>query len=397
MHKVIIEADYSRRIPDPLNKIAQEYNIEHFVLFAKANKLPKDIPVDANPRAQKTNRSIYKDVRKSLDAAAEPTFHLKNKGITILAERVDVSADSKIYTLHIKDGQGIADGGHTYAIVKESQDDGSCPDNQYVRIEVIKGVSPDMAVDISSGLNTAVQVQEYSLANLEHKFDWIAESLPKTFNESIAYKENEASKPFDIQDVITYMIALNIDLYPPTLQKHPKQAYTSKSACLDIFLNEDNTASFKKFQQILPDVLRLRDYISGNSADLYNKGRREDGARGAARKMEGVFETRTKSYPFPFSKKESNTRLYDGTFYPIFAAMRVLVEQKVGDDYFSWTVDSFKEVTKIYDQLAAQLVTTTYNTGLNYGRRPNAVGKDENLWSALYNIVEIHMLRKKLG
>lgn len=397
MQQVIIKADYSRRIPDPLNRIAQEYNIEHFVLFVRAKTLPPNIPIDANPRAQKTNRSIYRDIRKSLDSLADPTFHLKNKGITIIAEYVDVSADHKTYTLSIKDGQGIADGGHTYTIIQESKEDGTCPENQYVRVEVIKGVTEELAVDISSGLNTAVQVQEYSLANLEHKFDWIREALPNQFNEQIAYKENEGGKPFDIQDIITYMLSLNIDLYPNRQPHHPRQAYTSKASCLDVFLDGKNAASFKKFKNILPDVLKLRDYIAGKSADLYNQGKRADGAKGAARKMEGVFETRTKSYPFPFLGIESNAQLYDGTFYPIFASMRVLVEQKPGEDYFSWNVGTIQDVFKVYEDLAVQLVSTTYNTSLNYGRRPNAVGKDENLWSALYNIVEIYMLRKRLS
>lgn len=398
MYKVNIEADYARRIPDPINKVAHEYNIEHFVLFVKAKSLPQDIPVDANPRSQKTNRSIYRDVRKSLESQDEPTFHLKNKGITILVEKVEVSPDHRFYTLYIKDGQGIADGGHTYTIIKESQQDGTCPEQQFVRLEIIKGVSPELAVEISSGLNTAVQVQDYSLANLEHKFDWIREALPKSFNEHIAYKENEEGKDFDIQDVITYMLALNIDLYPNNQQmRHPKQAYTSKSACLDVFLDGENAASFKKFSKILPDILRLRDYIAGKSADLYNQGKRDEGARGAARKMEGVFEKRKKSYPFPFLNIVSPTQMYSGTFYPIFAAMRVLIEQKPGNDFFSWTVGTIEDVFQVYDQLAAQLVATTYNTSLTWGRRPNAVGKDDNLWSALYNIVEIYTLRKKLS
>jgi hypothetical protein len=195
------------------------------------------------------------------------------------------------------------------------------------------------------------------------------------------------------------MLALNIDLYPNNQQmRHPKQAYTSKSACLDVFLDGENTASFKKFSKILPDVLMLRDYIAGKSADLYNQGKRDEGTRGAARKMEGVFENRKKgSYPFPFLNIVSSTQLYSGTFYPIFAAMRVLIEQKPGEDFFSWTVGTIEDVFQVYNQLAAQIVATTYNTSLTWGRRPNAVGKDDNLWSALYNIVEIYTLRKKLS
>ena len=68
--------------------------------------------------------------------------------------------------------------------------------------------------------------------------------------------------------------------------------------------------------------------------------------------------------------------------------MRFLVEKAPGDNVYRWKVGSLDEVKKVFDAVAADLLTVTYNKSLDFGKKPNPVGKDENHWGYLYQIVK---------
>lgn len=387
--KVIVKADYSRRFPDPLNQPTDStsYNIEHNILLCKAMEVPSGISKAPNPREQNIDRKIYKDIRKSLENSGEPTFHLKNKGITILARKVEYSEDKKIATILLAEGDGIVDGGHTYEIIMASKGENLCPENQYVRIEVITGIPKNMFVDITEGLNTAVQVQEASLANLKGEFKWIREILhEKPYAAQIAYRENE-DKEFDIRELISLMTLFNVELFPDGT-KHPKEAYISKSKCLDTYIA--NIDSYKKLAGILTDILELHDYVSLKSREKYN-----DTHGGRAGGMAGVYEKRKRGkYKYLFSGEESEYKMYDAALYPILGALRFLVVEK--DGKYVWRLKSFEDVKEFFNRVAAELVSITYETSLKYGRKPNAIGKDENHWNLIYKTVALEFLQKKM-
>src|SRR3990170_9091311 len=130
LEKATIKAEYSRHYPDPLNQSSEgdPLHIEHHVILSRAVDVPPCISKAPNPREQKTDMGIYRDVRKSLDAADDLSFHLKNKGITLLAHHVVYSPDKKIATVYLGQGDGIADGAHTYQIILEAQEAGTCPE-----------------------------------------------------------------------------------------------------------------------------------------------------------------------------------------------------------------------------------------------------------------------------
>ena len=105
-------APIARRLPDPIFK---QLGLERHLFVAPVQSLPKDLPLDPNARRPNTNRRVYKRVEDSLlNKGTEPgTFHLKNKGITIIAESVVQKANDE-YVVNIGPGHGIVDGGHTY-------------------------------------------------------------------------------------------------------------------------------------------------------------------------------------------------------------------------------------------------------------------------------------------
>jgi len=391
LEKTAIKAEYSRHYPDPLNQNPEgdPLHIEHHVLLSRAVDVPKGISKAPNPRAQKTDRGIYKDVRKSLDDADDLSFHLKNKGITLLAHHVDYSPDKKIATVYLGQGDGIADGAHTYQIILEAQDAGTCPEGQYVKFEVLTGIPQGIGPDITGGLNTAVQVDDASLLNLKQEFDWVKEILKKTkFGDRISYMQNE-DLAYDIREILGIMTLFNVKKFPYKDGKHPKEAYVSKSKCLDLYVEDPD--SFKMLKPILIDILFLHDYIHVQSRELWNK---KTGGRAGG--MTGLFTPKKSrsNYPLVFMGIETEQKLYDGALYPMLGAMRFLVEQKPGENVYSWKLKSFNEVKSFFDEVAPDLVATTYKTSLIYGRKPNPIGKDENHWDNMYKTVAIHFYTK---
>ncbi len=389
LDKFIVKAEYSRRFPDPLNKNQGDdpYNIEHHILLCRAVDIPSGISKKPNPREQRIDWGIYKDVQNSLEDTEDSTFHLKNKGITILAHNVEYSEDKRVATVYLGDNDGIADGAHTYEILLDSQSGDRCPDNQYIKLEVITGVPSMMIVDIAGGLNTAVQVQEATLANLEGRFDWIKEAIKDMpYADKIAFKQNE-KKDFDVRDLVGFLTLFNVE-HPELREKHPKEAYVSKAKCLKLY--RDNQESYENLSPILKDILHLHDYIHLRSRELYNV---EKGGKAGA--MKGVFDQKKRgSFRFIFMESESRFKLFNGTLYPIYGAMRFLVEKKPGDKYYSWKLKSFEEVKAFFDRVASKMISSTYNQSLTYGRKPDAVGKDDNHWDNLYKTVALEFLLK---
>src|SRR6202008_4779050 len=82
--------------------------------------MPEGLPKGANPREQNIDRGIYRDVMKSLlnEDCTPNTFHLKNKGISILAEEVSkADNEEELKVRFASNEQGIVDGAHTYEII----------------------------------------------------------------------------------------------------------------------------------------------------------------------------------------------------------------------------------------------------------------------------------------
>ena len=380
MREVVFHTFAARRFPDPFN-LENNTKVEHHVLLCEAKRMPEDVPLDPNPRDQNTNKAIYKDVRESLLEGSDLTFHLKNKGITILANRVSFDESKSIAKVTFNEGEGIADGGHTYKIIKENLEE--IPDGQFVKVEVLTGLPKYLVEPIARGLNTAVQVSDMSLDNLNKKFDWIKEELSGTdYANEIAFRDNDA-KPFTARDIVALLTLFNIELFPETSTAHPKIAYTSKAECLRRFGNSED--SYRKLRPLLLDILKLHDYVQLKTPDLYNEKYGGKGRRLA------FFQNRKRGmYNYIFIGRTGKTRMADGALYPILGAFRFLVEDK--GTHFGWKLGSFDKVQDFVDKVGAELIMATKNTSDSRDKNPNAIGKDDTHWQNLYKTVALEYL-----
>lgn len=383
--RITLRSDYSRRIPDPVLG-----GYRHF-MWVRAVDVPEGISLGPNPRDQNTNRSVYREVLRSLlnHEGTPDTFHLKNKGITLIASSVRESKTGKgSYSVTLDPGQGIVDGGHTYRIILEGQETGDLSDGQYVKFEILVDVPEDLTTEIAGGLNTAVQVQEMSLANLSDRFEWIKEALRgEPYESVIAYKENEPDKELDVRDIVAYMTLFNVEMYPNTIgsadrgggPRYPITAYRAKSTALSQFLDESNYEGFKKLSSILPDILVMADTIRHGAMVLHNR------AGGKAGKLAFVDSRHRGNYTFPFIRREGPYRLSSGALFPMLGAFRWMVEAD-SDGLFRWR-GGFREVLSLWEAIGGELMRLTQNASEENGRNPNAIGKSLSHWTTLHSVV----------
>lgn len=388
INKATFVAATARRIPDPNFK--ELHGMERHVFVVPVGDLPRNIPLDPNARRPKTSKRVYQKVRDSLfNTDCEPgTFHLKNKGITIIANRVSPQGDDRYVVDMLNGVHGIVDGGHTYTLITEAQDDPKLPADQYVTVEVRVGVPDTWIPEIAGGLNTSVQVQDMSLDNLAGAFDWMrAELKGEPYSPQIAWSENDPGE-FDARDLVALMAMFNVRLHPNEDDEHPVYAYEKKSRALVEY--EKNTRAFELMRGMLKDILRFHDIVRAEYYGIWNAG--QDG-RGAAGKL-AFSEKRAKGWNFPFTGKTAEYRMVNGALYPILAAFRWHVEADPMTGEMRWR-DGFPAVLQAWQDCALPLLKATHAVSDELGRNPQSVGKSRPHWGNLHNLVAKRDLQRR--
>jgi hypothetical protein len=385
MKTFVLPVRFARRLPDPVFP-----NCERHIMMCAVTDLPSDLPRDPNPRAQNIDRGIWREIKKHLlnEEGTANTFHLKNKGITIIAERVEKRSDDE-YELVIGPGQGIVDGAHTYDLDIQSQAEirelnkakngDEPPISQFVKLEILTGIPSDLAPEIAGGLNTAVQVQQMSLADLRGKFDWMKDELQNApYRDEIAFRENE-NATYDARDIVVLLDLFNIFDFPNDKGEHPVRAYMSKAQVLANYLN--NPGKYEKLRPILKDILELHDLISMEAADKHNE------TGGKAGKL-AFMESRSRSpYTFPFAGgRQGKYRLVGGALFPMLAAFRWMVQPNPKTGLAEWRGGS-KAVKALWDKVGGEMMRATQDTSNEVGRKPHAIGRSRNHWVTLHKTV----------
>jgi hypothetical protein len=380
MSDYVFRTSISRRLPDPTYPGAQRH-----ILLVRAEEVPEDLPRTPNPRSARIDRGIYKDVRHSLlngDGVTPNTFHLKNKGITLLANEVK-PLEEGVFAVDIDADQGIVDGGHTYEVALSgrdlilSPDSDSEPIEQYIKFEILTNVPRDLWPEIAGGLNTAVQVQEMSLANLRHEFDWIQKLLEnEPYFDQIAFSENEADTKLDVRDLIVLMDLMNVADFPNRDGDHPTRAYNNKNEVLQQYLAKPD--KYKRLGPILKDILRLHDQISSTAGELHNA------SGGRAASLSFVETKRSGMYKFHFIGKEAKQRLHRAALLPMVGAFRWMVQDN--GTSLEWR-DGFTRVLEVWNASASEMMRATKQTNEDYGYKLTALGKSRNHWATLHSTV----------
>jgi hypothetical protein len=380
----------ARRIADPVIE-----GLERHIFLVPVVGMPLGISLDPNARRPKTNKRVYRKVEQSLlneDVDHQNTFHLKNKGITLIAKSVKQLANDRYAVEMVSGIHGIVDGGHTYDLITKNQKAGVLPENQYVTVEVRVGVPQDLITDIAGGLNTSVQVQAMSLDNLDGLFQWIKDEIKgEPYFGDIAWSENDDGS-FDARDILSMLACFNIDLYPNDGAEHPVHAYEKKSKVLAEF--EISPKTFQNARPILKEILRLYDVVRLEYYDIWNKTAHAGGSRGAAGALSFSEKRQKGLWQFPFIQKSAEYRMVSGPLYAILAALRWYVVADPMTGKYQWR-GSFDDVLKCWREDGYHLLRATKEMSDTLGRNPQSVGKSRPHWANLHNIVAKRDLERR--
>jgi hypothetical protein len=383
--------------------LADPTNPQHRVInaYVKISELPLNLPTDVNPRAQNLESRVARQIRAGLLENSD-VFHLLNRGLTLTAFGAEYDTKNQNLNLELASGfYGLVDGGHTYRTIAASIPESNSPEVEtpdflsdgYVKMQILVGVKGELLVDIARSLNTSAQVKDESLANLEGSFDWIKEILGKTsFGDKIAYRENEDDTlyPVDIREVVSLLT-----LFHPSFQDSetpPMLGYTSKGRCLDLFRKDPS--GFQMLRPIIPDILRMYDYIHLHFATIYReiggfKFLDEDKPKTRRSvklaKVSGVRHIK-EGFPLYYYGETAHYLFSDGWLLPVLSSLRAIVSYKT---VAKWKADPFK----FFDKVGKGLVQMTLERSVSLGRNPNSVGKDKAHWMSLYGHNQTRLLR----
>ena len=351
--KIMAVKDSSfRRLDDPFINTNQK----KYIFYVHVNEVPEGIPMATNPRDQKLTSNVAKAITDSL-LSNDGYFHLKNRGIVLSAESVHYSNKTGLVEINFKDDlyHGNIDGGHTYKIVCEHQNEGL---DQYVTFEVMTGVE-DIIESLAESRNTSVQVDEKSMAELAQQFDPIKEGLEgMPFYNRIAFKQNQTSldengkneRMIDAREIVAIINMFNADKFDQS--SHPVQAYSSKAKMLELYLKDPE--SYRRYVNILPDIFDLYDAIEAEFAESYNAA----GGRYGRKKYSGY---------------------KDG---------KIVGKSKFGAVDLQWKNDI--SPLDVWNKVKNELTSKIMNFASSIGDNPNAVGKDSNIWDLAYMTVVVN-------
>lgn len=373
--------DHCKRLTDPSS--SNIYHLEAYLPFSEAVKLPLG---NANVRPASEKKEPVKEMLKTLEHSPE-SFHLKNRGITYLAEKFEFDNSRKSLTVTVPyvdddaDAElvpkfGIADGGHTHLVIRKYIEAGESNDGEtsdpFVRVHFVSGVRDQIVTDADmvDALNTSTQVRSYTLEEYQGEFDEIKEALRKAdFDLNlVAFRENEEGKEWHILEILQRMACFLRERWQVT---QPVQVYKSKGKALEMYQSDRD--EFRKLYGIIRDIITLPDYIESqlSSSDQVQK-----------RSLSQLKCVKVLKKPKrrPGTSFETMHELDLAGTLPISAAFRELLILK-GNKY-AWRVDHKKLFNTCIEQLYQVLANKSKQS-----RSVSALGSDQEYWVQCVPIV----------
>ena len=391
MIKLNFKTKSFRKVPNPFYNSDDVTNTsEMYIMICDVKDIPNNIPMETNPRDQKLTTAVPKKIKKSLIEGRNHNFYLLNRGLTLSAKSVIYDNKNDVATLEFADFgiHGNIDGGHTYKIILQEQDNLDYGE-QFVKIEILTGIE-EFFQELASARNTSVQVQDKSIAELEKRFNIIKEAIKnEKYLDDIYFKENEKGE-IDVNDVISIINMFNIDRYP-NKNESPIVSYSGKGQCIKNYINihkefGDNIDNpYVKMKNVMPDIFKLYDHLEKNMRKYYSNGianKKYGGITGVVTRKDGKEPFKTKFYQENIDHVTPN-----GFLYPILGAFRVLLKENEKGEY-EWRKDPFY----IMDKIGSELVSSTVSMSRELGNNPNATGKNKTLWMNLYMMVCMELL-----
>src|ERR1700761_24154 len=263
----VTDPSFCQLMKDPYQK---HTHLETFLSFEEVAKLKRG---NANVRPPEQKKKPFKAMLQTVEQTPE-LFNIKNRGIYYICTDAffDVKTNKLTVTIpessELRKGSdrfGVADGGHTYEIIKNTIRDIKDYDNivnwkmPYVRVHFLVVRDQENIEQIVEALNTSLQVQQYTLDEYQNKFEWIKSTLKQNgFDPGlVAFRENE-DKEWNVIEIIQRAACF---LKERWIGVQPINMYKSKGKALKSFTNETTRGDFKRLANVLVDAITLPEYI----------------------------------------------------------------------------------------------------------------------------------------
>jgi len=382
----------SRRFEDPFNP-----SVVSYLLYVDVRDLP-DFPNEPNarPADSRENAPVYRAVRASAMDEGEATpgiFGYKHLGVNLIARRLHPIGDG-LARVYFDEDDGCINGAHGVRIIRELQAangrDGMPPN--FIKVFVMTGLSKDVVAEIAGANNASIQVQPESLLDLEDKFQPFKDGMRNAAigERGIAWREGEDGVP--VRDLLAMINCFRRE----DLVGHPIESYNAKSQVVKAFRQDPD--SFYAVAPLLPDLCRLFDAVRVEGQSPYNQ--RASGNFGLLRfvqkkekKSKGQVTVVENGVPLEFTGKTSTYALVYAATYPIFAALRLLVEYDPSQKCYRWAEGGVERALEIFRANAPDLITTIRRAE---HKTVMMLGRDPGIWESIYNKIEIVLLREQV-
>lgn len=390
-------------------------DVVHHVYVGLGEYVGRTLPDGVNPRSHDPEclkSSVSKKIEETLVDKAE-NFHLANRGITIIAEHVEYNPKEQKCRIVVADpeNQGLADGATSDAVLAKVQTemartilekkDASYGDlltainnnkidvakfpealkSGFVHLEIWEKLEDRQRLaDLVEGRNTSRQVRGWSMADFRMEYDWLKEILEAEnapFKNKVGYEEN-SGKDVTVLDVLSILTLFHpeFDEKEDGKDKAPTVAYSNKGRMDSRLTDEKTREGYKKLAPLIPDILRLHDFIYVNFEGAYEASRPK--ARLGRRQGVKPYVDEDNPYILDLTGMKSRFMIPSGFIFPLLAAFRALIVYK--SDKVGWRIDPFEFFDKYGKELVSELIEQVEAQGGN----PNVAGKKKLVYTAIH-------------
>lgn len=369
--------------------------MNEYMLYVKAQNMPRDVPSGCNPRAQNIDKPTYKAVTESFQSTEDMNFHLKNRGIKVLATRVVEDFDDHnnvILDVVIPEELGDVDGHHSYAIVNKYRDVN--PD-QCIHVTIQENVPSEIISDVAAGLNTSVQITTASMATHRGYFLSVENALQgQPYADWIAYLQNDEGTP--LSTLVKMMWVCNPLLFSEGSRKHPNWIYTRGQSVFENGFYAPNQEALRtqmlKMVPALKRLIAMFSYINDDAQLFLPRKPRAPRAKGdnlgGSRNELGLQDLFQPKIGRPFHDPTDKTKynqLREPYHMLIFSGLRALLRYDKDAGEVGWIVDEDAARRIVHNGLKKIMQKIIIQLKADKGNH-NQTPKQPTLWDLSYSI-----------
>lgn len=417
-----------------------------WVVVAHARDLPPNLPLDANARIPNVLKNqTCAEQRETLLTRPED-FQIFNGGIVCTAEEIEPKQDGNQHYVEVvfdqDSGQGVVNGGHTYAqllhvvhdnttyaddknlktvllqdarrgsaeIANIALDDELLADRvararekAQVQIEFVAPIADsEMLAQIARARNLSQSVEATALQNLSGKFDLMKEVLcgaPAPFGQAfvdrVVWKTNQEipedaiGGAIPVKLLIQILALMNARIYPPATRV-ANDVYSRAGVVVREFgeASEEDEKYYNALTKILPEIIRLYDHIYATLPEVDPTYPWADG------KLDSDKKRKVTAAITPLTGRPCGSKIASAFVWPIFSAFRTLLSH---DD--EGNVKFRIDPVALFNDMKNEMVTTVQTAHRHQAHGiVHQVGKDKEVWLRLQGQIEMELrVRERLA